>query len=550
MNVFEANTTSPVTVSFNGGSVLTIKTNSGSNVDPGGFVAGMIVMGIVSGATFRLISDQASSAIVAAAEAAKDAAQAAKDIAVDAADRAEAAAAAVNLPLPVAETYLRQKTDLSGYETRTPTQVVSDLALPLKVAFFGHIRENAFPSIMQWVTDPGASDWAGYFNAAFAAIAAVSQYKGTTIIVPGERQIQVSQCNPILSCGVYLEGSGRVNWPDRVTAAEDAAMIYGLGGTQDVFTWGNGGNGNVRGGGVRNMSVHMDNKLGGSAIVFNGVWGFKVEDVEIMGCYDAVRILGGYDPVLRDLRIEGYRNTGITAEGTATLRGDRLNMRNVSVAGRGTETSMTSTGDAVRILGNWHSADIDCLRLVKCGRYGLNLESQYTDPDLFPHYISIDNLQFDYGNNSGIFATHVQDFKLDKGYFNSNLNGNQMNFGTNATEIMLSKMRCFGSRNRVISFLGKTMSVTESTFRGWDKANTNEAAITGDNSDGVKIHGNYFGPVGRFTTDPDSAGNLAYYQVGNGSVSIQGNTTKGLAASPFSVPGGAPQSIANNVIIP
>jgi hypothetical protein len=77
MNIFEANTASPVTVSFNGGSALTIKTNSGNNVAAGGLTAGMIVMGIVSGSTFRLVSDQASSAIVAAAEAAQAAAEAA-----------------------------------------------------------------------------------------------------------------------------------------------------------------------------------------------------------------------------------------------------------------------------------------------------------------------------------------------------------------------------------------------------------------------------------------------------------------------------------------
>ena len=68
-NIFEANTASPVTISFNGGSALTIKTNSGNNIAAGGLVAGMIVLGIVSGSTFRLVSDQASAAIVAAAEA-------------------------------------------------------------------------------------------------------------------------------------------------------------------------------------------------------------------------------------------------------------------------------------------------------------------------------------------------------------------------------------------------------------------------------------------------------------------------------------------------
>lgn len=69
MNVFEANTASAVTVSFNGGSALTIKTNAGNNVAAGGLAAGMIVLGIVSGSTFRLVSDQASSAVLAACEA-------------------------------------------------------------------------------------------------------------------------------------------------------------------------------------------------------------------------------------------------------------------------------------------------------------------------------------------------------------------------------------------------------------------------------------------------------------------------------------------------
>ncbi|RVH50688.1 hypothetical protein [Sinorhizobium meliloti] len=77
LNVAKSNTASPVTISFNGGPALTIKTNSGNNVAAGGLTSGMIVMGIVSGSTFRLVSDQASSAIVAAAEAAQAAAEAA-----------------------------------------------------------------------------------------------------------------------------------------------------------------------------------------------------------------------------------------------------------------------------------------------------------------------------------------------------------------------------------------------------------------------------------------------------------------------------------------
>jgi len=99
LNIFEENTASPVTVSFNGGAALTIKTNSGNDVAVGGLTAGMIVMGIVSGSTFRLVSDQASSAIVAAAEAAADRAEAAAASIVDKAyvSVAQASAATIDV---------------------------------------------------------------------------------------------------------------------------------------------------------------------------------------------------------------------------------------------------------------------------------------------------------------------------------------------------------------------------------------------------------------------------------------------------------------------
>ncbi|MBB4348028.1 hypothetical protein [Aliirhizobium cellulosilyticum] len=77
LQVAQTNTGSPVVVSFNGGGPLVLKTNTGNDPATGGIVAGMVVLGIVSGATFRLVSDQASSAIVAAAEAAAAEAQAA-----------------------------------------------------------------------------------------------------------------------------------------------------------------------------------------------------------------------------------------------------------------------------------------------------------------------------------------------------------------------------------------------------------------------------------------------------------------------------------------
>lgn len=97
MPVFEANTGSPVTVVFNGGTVLTVKTAAGNNVVAGGLVAGMVIAGYKSGSTFRLLSDQASSAIQAAAEAA----------AASAAASAAAAAAAVPNAFPATRTALK-----------------------------------------------------------------------------------------------------------------------------------------------------------------------------------------------------------------------------------------------------------------------------------------------------------------------------------------------------------------------------------------------------------------------------------------------------------
>lgn len=79
------NTGSPVTVSFNGGSALTIKTNTGADVAPGGLVSGMVLLGFVSGSTFRLLSDQVSGAVLAAAEAAAADAATARDEALAAA---------------------------------------------------------------------------------------------------------------------------------------------------------------------------------------------------------------------------------------------------------------------------------------------------------------------------------------------------------------------------------------------------------------------------------------------------------------------------------
>lgn len=68
------NDASPVTVAFNGDTALTIKSNAGNDIAIGGLQSGMLVLGFKSGSTFRIITDQVSSAIIAQAEAFADAA--------------------------------------------------------------------------------------------------------------------------------------------------------------------------------------------------------------------------------------------------------------------------------------------------------------------------------------------------------------------------------------------------------------------------------------------------------------------------------------------
>lgn len=80
LNIYDTNTASPVTVSFNGDAPLTVKSNSGNDIIPGGLQSGMLVMGRVSGSTFRLVNDQVSAAIIAQAEDALAQVLAARDI--------------------------------------------------------------------------------------------------------------------------------------------------------------------------------------------------------------------------------------------------------------------------------------------------------------------------------------------------------------------------------------------------------------------------------------------------------------------------------------
>jgi hypothetical protein len=221
MNVFEANTASPVTVSLNGGSALTIKTNSGNDVASAGLTAGMIVLGIVSGSTFRLVSDQASAAVLAACEAARDAAEAAQAA-------AEAAAAGVTLPSAVALTYLRQKADLSGYETLTAQQVREDIDPDDEVLNGDGLKLTYHKARSSWhvkafgstLTDVGAGNAAVDTAALQSAIntGEIIDITGTTLNINAPIAVTIAGAN-ILSQKATRVGS---NAGSKIVVADDA----------------------------------------------------------------------------------------------------------------------------------------------------------------------------------------------------------------------------------------------------------------------------------------------------------------------------------------
>ncbi|MDK4727479.1 hypothetical protein [Rhizobium phaseoli] len=138
--VFEANTASPVTVSFNGSSPLTIKTNSGNDIATGGLTAGLQVFGRVIGTTFRLITDQVNAAIVAAAEAAAASASGYRDQALGYRDQAQAYAETA-LEATLARGYL-----FGGEISNNATDLTNDLDIAAGVA----ATDDAAPGMMVW----------------------------------------------------------------------------------------------------------------------------------------------------------------------------------------------------------------------------------------------------------------------------------------------------------------------------------------------------------------------------------------------------------------
>ncbi|WP_164848446.1 tail fiber domain-containing protein [Sinorhizobium meliloti] len=206
MNVFEANTASPVTVSLNGGSALTIKTNSGNDVAADGLTAGMIVMGIVSGSTFRLVSDQASAAVLAACEAAAAAALSAVPNSFPA---NRAALKAINTTTHVAA-YLRESGREGQFVWKTgdySAQIASD---PLEGIY---VKADAVPATSgAWVRQGGWALQGGYAEW-FGAVADYNQADGSGTDNDAAINAALSILPRVYLAGGYYRTANTINGP-------------------------------------------------------------------------------------------------------------------------------------------------------------------------------------------------------------------------------------------------------------------------------------------------------------------------------------------------
>lgn len=155
--IAETNVISPITVSFNGGSALTIKTSSGNDVAIGGLVEGMVVAGYVSGSTFRLLTDQASAAIQAAAEAAQGYAE-------EWANKAEGSPVSVGAGgdgstefsakhwAAKAEEFAGQVTGIIPVTTRTALKAIDTTAITTAILVEGVPRTSGRFGVFKWQT--------------------------------------------------------------------------------------------------------------------------------------------------------------------------------------------------------------------------------------------------------------------------------------------------------------------------------------------------------------------------------------------------------------
>lgn len=589
LNIFEPNTGSPVTVSFNGGVPLTVKTNSGNDPVPGGLPGGMIVMGVVAGASFRLVNDQVSSAIVAAAEAAAAAAE-------DSADEAAATVAgkanlvggnvfegeqSFNTPRlraqggieggqvvfekPATDTDLDADviTDFYGnqyrqyegggalrgafydFEKLSPGITNEFLFgstiganVQAKMAFFGWIRDNTQPALMQWVTDPGAADWRPYFNQCLNDVNTASGGRGGHIILPN-RDIPLSYIDAFTYNGIHLEGAYRAYWEGEAYGTR----IIALANANDLITFGSTST-DSESFSVSRVRFDCGLKTGGLVYKATRARIFSVYECSHRDSYSFAEIIGGMDIVFEKSHCEAYRHTGLNVKGD-TYRVDRLRLNDMNISGAGTESVVTNDGPALALSGQVETVDTNVLRIVKAFQ-GVRM---FSAGGHAPRFITLQNTQIDYCKNDTMRVEAVHDLKMTDLYCNTSLDGTAIYFGPDVRAVLLNKGNITGAAHSAIGFAGKCFEIDGFGFQDWRRdGGTHPAIDLVSGFDIANIHDCTFGKWAENTTSGGGAGQRAIrINGGTGRAQIKDNwMASDLHATPIENNGSGTITIGTN----
>lgn len=212
-NVFEANAGN-VTIAENGGAAKSLLTSSGNQIAAAGLVAGMMIAYIDNGTSFRLLSDQASAAIQAAAEAAQTAAAGSASAASASAAAAAASAAGVSLPAVAANRMLVDNAAGTARESKTFPEVRALLSTAAFPADTGLISRSDLDRLGEVIN---VADYTAQGAARTGILAAwtkaLSQTRAVVFLPPGRWVIDTASLALLMDSGsakhVTICGAGK-----------------------------------------------------------------------------------------------------------------------------------------------------------------------------------------------------------------------------------------------------------------------------------------------------------------------------------------------------
>jgi hypothetical protein len=516
-----ADNTGTVTVAFNSGTALTIKTSSGSDIAFGGLTSGVIVAGFVSGSTFRLLSDQASAAIQAAAEAAQVAAETARSEAEAAQAAAEAAAAGAAGVYPVADRTVLKTVDPSAHAVAylmesgregtfkwdgsdLSAKVTADTAEGIYVAPVSDTTGASGAWVRQagWHVMGADARWFGlvadYDPVAKTGTAAEGAINAALAVVPW---VRLPDGNILLSDMVTLDGT---NEAKKLTGAgRRLTAIYvnsGFNLTDDAII-------NLTGGEAKhtlgNFSVICQDQPDSATladyvayppvILANTQPRFKIESMRIMEAYVGIDMRGNSGgAVIDDLELSSFYR-GIRVDGSLdSVKISRLHFWPFNFSGVTNKRSVYHDSRGIE-LGRADDFHLNDTLLFGC-RYGLYTTTG-TGGSVFGTLNSVD-----FDASGGLYMTAGQLFASNCVFTLGDVNSQMVYIGSGALTVASSYFL-----NSAVSALGGGIDVLGGTalFSGcyFHGASADNYIIRAANAATCGVSGSYFyrNPTTTFT---------------------------------------------------